>query len=252
MGRRYKNPPIIEAVCEFRFERGSPWDLTIPGLIYEKVRDGFPKRKQAKQVQIEISAVTEGLEQQVTTTDRMRFLREDEKVLIQVGPDLLAVNHLKPYPSWREFQPLIEKGFKAYSETTNPKGIRRIGLRYINRIEIPNQGELKDYFSFYPFIGKNWGEILPQKINSFISGIQIPYENSRDILRLKLGSARAETSDTSGVILDLDYFLAESEDVPLDKKKVFEWINFAHNHIEEVFEACITDRLRQMFEEVKE
>ncbi|MGC8838175.1 MAG: hypothetical protein ACP5UM_07135 [Anaerolineae bacterium] len=41
MGRKYKDPPLMEAVCEFRLAADSPWDLTIPGLIYEKLYAAF-------------------------------------------------------------------------------------------------------------------------------------------------------------------------------------------------------------------
>lgn len=38
MGRRYKKAPVIEVLCEFRFKPGSSWDLTVPGLVYERIR----------------------------------------------------------------------------------------------------------------------------------------------------------------------------------------------------------------------
>lgn len=244
MGRRYRNPPIIEALCEFRFEPSASWDLTIPGLIYEKTREGFPRRHQAKAFEVSVAASPGGVEQQVLTTDRVQFLREDEKALIQVGPNLLAVNHLKPYPTWQDFLPLIRQGFDAYLEVASPKGIQRVGLRYINRIEIPGQRiELEDYFEFRPFVGPK----LPQDFGSFIVGIQVPYENSRDSLRL-LANAAVETPNIFAVMLDLDYFLAQPGQVHLGN--VFEWVEVAHSRVEEVFEACITDRLRETFEEV--
>jgi len=247
MGRKYRNPPIVEALCEFRFEPGAPWDMTVPGLVYERIRDGFPKRRQAKAFEVSVAAEPEGIGQQVLTADRMQFLREDEKALVQVGANLLAVNYLKPYTTWQEFLPLIRQGFDAYLAAANPKGIQRIGLRYINRIEIPGQRiELEDYFEFRPFIGPQ----LPQDFGPFIVGIQVPYENSRDFLRLQLAKASAETPNTVAIMLDLDYFLARPGEVPQDN--VFEWVDVAHNHVEEAFEACITDRLRQMFVEVTE
>ena len=247
MGRRYNNPPIIEALCELRFEPSLPWDLAIPGLVYERVRDDFRKRRQVRALETSVSASTEGVEQQVRTTDRMQFLREDERALIQVGPDLLAVNHLKPYPTWQEFLPLIQRGFDAYCDAAAPKGVHRIGLRYINRIDIPGQSiELEDYFEFRPFVGSE----LAQDFGPFIVGIQVPYEDSRDTLRLQLANARVETPDTVGITLDLDYFLSRPGEVSLDD--VFEWVDMAHCRVEEVFEACITDHLRQMFEEVRE
>jgi len=120
MGRRYTKPPIIEALCELRFEPSLPWDLAIPGLLYEKVKDDFPKRRQVRAFETSVSAGPEGVEQQVRTADRMQFLREDERALIQVGPDLLAVNHLEPYPTWQEFLPLIHRGFDAYCRAADP------------------------------------------------------------------------------------------------------------------------------------
>lgn len=35
--------------------------------------------------------------------ERMQFLTKDEKLLLQVGPDLLSVNKLRPYTSWDLF-----------------------------------------------------------------------------------------------------------------------------------------------------
>lgn len=79
------------------------------------------------------------------------------------------------------------KGFGAYSDAASPKSIQRIGLRYINRIEIPgSEVEVENYFGFYPFVGNK----LPQKFAPFIVGIDIPYENSRDMLRLMLASVK--------------------------------------------------------------
>jgi len=94
MGRKYRHPPIIEALCEFRFEPGPPWDLAIPGLVYEKVKEEFPTRRQAKAFEVNVAASPEGVEQRVTTTDRIHFLRDDEKALIQVDRNLLVVSGL--------------------------------------------------------------------------------------------------------------------------------------------------------------
>lgn len=244
MGKKYKNPPIVEALCEFRFDAGTPWDLTIPGLVYERLRHEFSKRRRVTTFEESISSGPGGIEREIRAIDRMQFLRDDEKALIQVGQNLLAVNHLKPYPTWREFLPLIRKGFNAYLEVANPKNIQRIGLRYINRIEIPGQRiNLEDYFEFRPFVGSK----LPQDFGSFILGIVVPYENLRDNLILKMEKLAIETSERIVIMLDLDYFLARSGQVLPDM--VFEWVEVAHNHVEEAFEASITDRLRQMFEE---
>jgi uncharacterized protein (TIGR04255 family) len=245
MGRKYKEPPIVEAVCEFRFQPEHPWDITIPGLVFEKIQKDFPNRETRKEFAIGISPTAEGVQQQVITADRIRFLSQDGKEMVQVGPDLLAVNRLRPYISWEAFKPVIEKGFKAYTDSAKPKGIQRIGLRYINRIEIPGERiRLEDYFEFYPYIGDK----LPQEVGPFITGIQIGYEQLRDMLKVLLVSVITSDPQKIGVSLDLDYFLIKPCAVSLTE--VFNWMEVAHNNLESVFEACIKEKLRQMLQEV--
>ncbi len=46
MTKRYNNPPLVEALCEFQFDADVPWDLTLIGLIYDKLQGLFPKKQQ--------------------------------------------------------------------------------------------------------------------------------------------------------------------------------------------------------------
>ncbi|PWH17306.1 MAG: hypothetical protein DDG58_08190 [Ardenticatenia bacterium] len=142
--------------------------------------------------------------------------------LVQVGPHLLAVNHLKPYPTWQEFLPLIRKGFDAYCSVAHPKNIQRIGLRYVNCIEIPGEPVVLDeYLTFRPHVGA----ALLQNDGPFILGIQVPFEHGRDMLQLELTRAAAERPAVFTAILDLDCSLAKPGQVSLDS--AFEWVQIA-------------------------
>jgi uncharacterized protein (TIGR04255 family) len=249
MVRRYKNSPIIEALCEIQFEPDSTWDLTVPGLVYERLRDSFPERRQAKVLGVAISPSAEEatVDQQVWATDRMHFVRQDGTALVQIGPHFLAVNQLRSYRSWHDFRPMIQKAYVAYREVAAPTGIHRISLRYINRIQFPARTvNLEDYFSFYPFVGP----ALPQNYSAFMVGIQVPYQDTQAILQMQAANVVAETPDSIAVILDLAYSLAKPGEVSLDM--VFEWIDTGHSRIDETFEAAITEQLRERFEEVSE
>jgi len=59
MGKKYKNPPIVEALCEFQFVPGQPWDITIAGMLYERIKDEFPIKQQHAEVQIHIGLFRE-------------------------------------------------------------------------------------------------------------------------------------------------------------------------------------------------
>ena len=239
---KYGNPPIVEVVAEFRFVPSEPWDLTVPGLVYDRVREQFPRKRLLKVLEGEAAAEASGIRQEFRLTDRMQFLREDEKAFAQVGPDLLAVNHLAPYPTWEGFAPLIQDALGVYVAVAQPRGYRRIGLRYVNRIAIPtNPVELADYLNFRPFVGPG----LPQRMSGFILGVQSPYDDGRDILRLQLTTDEPGVPDSVIVLLDMDYFVTQPEAVPL--QQALDWIETAHSRVQEAFEACITDRLRALF-----
>ena len=247
MPKRYNNPPIIEALCEFQFDEDVPWDLTLIGLIYDKLKDYFPKKQQ---LQLDLALAATQINPQIGTVPMiplMRFLDRDEKKLVQIGQNLLTVNHLKPYESWEEFSPFIEKGIEAYYEIARPKGFRHVGMRYINRIEVPRSNiNVENLFRFRPLIPSD----LPQDIEAFLIGVNLPYENAKDTLRIQVGTVNPDAPDMIVVIFEISYVFAKPGEIALED--VAKALETAHKHVENAFEFCLTDELKQTFGEVKE
>lgn len=242
MGRKYNSPPIVEALCEFQFVPSQPWDMTIPGLFYEKINNEFPVKREKMALGIGFHPKEGGIEQRVETSQRMQYLRSDKTALVQIGRDLLTVNHLEPYPTWQTFKPLIINNFKLYKEVANPKGFKLIGLRYINRIVFDeDRVELTEYINYYPFIPAN----LPQTHEKFQTKVDIPYEKGRDHLLLTLSSTTSKKAEGSAVILDIGYVMSRPEKISF--QEVPKWIEKAHTLVENAFEACITDKSRDLF-----
>lgn len=244
MSAKYARPPIVEALCEFRFIASQPYDMTIPGLFYEKIRNDFPDRQQKAGVGIDIkvgdgtSGGSIGFGPVLT-----QFLREDKSALVQVGSDLLSVNHLVPYTNWETFKPMILNNLQIYRDIAEPGGLKRIGLRYMNKIDLSKEGVLlRDFFNYYPLLP----EKLPQIYHDFNARVIIPYENGRDRLVLGLASIVGDSPDTVATLLDLDYSTSDPQTLSLDEVGV--WLEAAHNRIENAFEAAITDNCRQLFE----
>ena len=244
MSKKYQNPPIIEAVCEFRFSLDTKWDLAIPGLLYEKVKADFPVREQRLFQEVEIKQSAQGVEQIMHPRERIVFLDNENRVLIQVGERLLAINCLKSYPTWTKFVSLIRYSFKAINEVVKLKQVQRIGLRYINRIEIADLNvKLDNYFDFRPSLGDR----LPKNIGNFMIGCVIPFKDMTAECDLKLMRGVPQKNGNMAFILDIDYYLKQSKDAFIDD--ICDWIEKAHAQVENIFEGCITDRLRIIFKE---
>lgn len=251
MGTIYARPPVLEAICEFRFEPGAHWDGALPGLVYTEVRDEFPKRRDQRDVQLGFRPGDDASTHQIQSAvqHRMQFLREDERSLIQIGRDLLVVNQLRPYPTWADFRAIIDRALGAYRKVVAPVGFRRIGLRYINRLEIPfpedeDSLEIEDYIQVVPRVP----EVLPQAFARWLQRTEILYEADNGVLALMSGSVDdVPERPEARFLLDLDFRTLDPQRVDLDD--VLAWIDRAHEHVETAFEASITDRSRRLFQE---
>lgn len=240
MGQRYANPPVVEALCEI-YTAGSEWDLVVPGLFYERVRDRFPKRGQARGVQIEVSVGAPDPATRVTPREtRSQFSREDGSRMIQVGRDLVVVNQLRPYPAFEEWRPQILEGLDLYRELARPSEVNRIGLRYLNQIVIPEaEVSMERYFQLYPELPKTLGSVH----GSFMLRIELPTESPGHELVATFGSAPRDREGTQAFVLDL-YDVARSPDFDAVPGQ----IEAAHAHIERAFEAILTDATRALFQ----
>ena len=247
MSRRYKNPPVIEALCDFRFVPSKPWDMTFPGLFYNEIKKQFPEKEEETGFEFSFRSTSAGgVEQKFEKAfPKLKFYNAKKTALIQLLPDRLIINHLKPYPGWEQFKPVIFDNLKKYRKVLSPKGLRRIGVRYINEINFKAPAiKMETYFKFYPELP----EALPQRHRSFKTIADIPYNNEQDNLRLTLFPRLTKEPDTISIIFDLDYFIINSEAIS-SFEEVPNWIERAHTEVEKAFEACITDKTRKLFEE---
>ncbi len=121
--RRYKHPPIEEALVECRFEPSPDWDLTMPGRLHVELREKYPGKPRqqnvvhaslgAQQGQAQRFAIREGV-------SKVQLLTDEATRLVAIGPDELSVHMLRPYqcdegPSgWDEFRPRIVGALTGY------------------------------------------------------------------------------------------------------------------------------------------
>ena len=92
MARTYNKPPLIEAVCDFRFSSSQPWDWTIPGLFYEQIRERFPIKEQLNAIETVVDPNQGRFVQQ--TQPKLQFASEARDEVIQIGPNNLSIHQL--------------------------------------------------------------------------------------------------------------------------------------------------------------
>ncbi|MCY3711350.1 MAG: TIGR04255 family protein [Caldilineaceae bacterium] len=244
----YNNPPIDEAICEFHFKPGQDWDLTIPGKLHIELADeysGKPREQRALGVELDVQerqlSYNEGLA-------RVQLVTHDGKRMVGIGPNILSVHMLRPYHSpnfagnsgWVEFQFRIKRALESCWNVLQPLGVHRVGVRYINRIVIPQKMVMiGDYLKCA--LPEVTG--LPSRLNSYVSRVEYTYtDNTR--LVLSQGSIDAP-KDHVALLLDLDVIWENAE--PITRDKALVTVNDLHTREGEAFESVITDKARELF-----
>jgi len=243
--RNYRNPPIQEALCEFRFAASQEWDLTLPGRLYDEVKTEYPgKPRNVFQAQVQLGGA--GAPPNVAwnqNVSAVQLVDAGGRRLVTVGPDMLSVHVLHPYPptGWEEFKPRIERAFKSYTTVAAPTGVHRIGLRYINRVEVPEKAaRIEKYFRCLPPAVPG----LPEDLQAFLHRAEYAYE---DGVKLSTTFATAESaSGKASYVLDLDVVWEGVE--PKSLADAIGLVEDLRGRERDAFEAVITDDLRSVFD----
>ena len=250
--RRYKNPPIEEALCEFRFKPGRAWDLTVPGKLQAAIGDeymGKPQEQRVVQVGLQVQQDKPSNLQLGEGLARVQLVTRNGKRMVGIGPDVLSIHMLRPYQDpgeperigWDEFQARIETALDAYLKVAQPLGVVRVGIRYINKIVIPTGTvTVEEYLKCaLPVVNG-----LPDHLTSFMSRVDYTYADDVRIV-LSQGSIDSPTNHVS-LLLDLDVIWEHREAV--DREKALNLVNDLRDRERAAFEAVITDKARELFD----
>lgn len=244
--RTYKNPPIVEALCEFRFAPSSEWNLTIPGRLHDEFKTEFPGQpQQEKLTTANIVLVPPGDAPPAFSLQqgfgRVRFPTSDGKALLAVGPDVLSVHVLSPYPGWEAFRPRIEFALAAYAKVARPVGVSSVGIRYINRIDVGKPSvPLSQLFTCVP------KELVEEarELTAFLRRDEWRYD---DGVKLILTFANIPPQDDcAAVLVDLDVIWAGETPRPVDG--TLELVDLLRHRERSAFEALISEDLRRQFD----
>lgn len=249
MSRKYKHPPIEEAIAEFRFAPVPEWDPTLPGKLSQHPRisahyTGKPRTQKIMEAEFQAAGEQATNIAVRQAPDRVQLINEDETNVVSIGLNVLSVSTLRPYDGWEMFRPRIEEAFKAYIEIAEPTAVIRIGVRYINKIV--HSGPHLDVGRFIQY-GPPSLENLPISMAGFFNRVEYGYDDDKAVkVLLTQATVEPPTEDQFAFIVDLDVIWEGEECV--NAKNIMEIVGKLHEREGQAFEAIITDVAREVFD----
>ena len=200
--------PIVEAVIELKVRLSGSFDLTRLAVFRKELVERFPVSRDMQVFQARVNLDPDkGPQQSIETgTLGVRLESEDRKWVIQARADGVSISRLAPYDRWESLREQVEVVWPVYVRALAPEAVVRLGVRYINRIELSAASiDFDRVLTKGPTIPND----LPQALAEFYSRIVIPMTDERATLVIVQAldpAPPAPSGALPGVVLDIDAF----------------------------------------------
>ena len=241
----FPNAPITEAVIEIKAQLPEETDLKSLESFHDHIKERFPEKQEQRFLKADFKLSQKDKLSSLPTktgTQGYFFRSHKEKKVVQSKIDGFAFNKLKPYENWELFRSEGRDLWELYSEIVNPIRVIRIGLRYINRIEVPLPfNDFSEYLLTNPQIAPN----LPQAVSHFFMRLEVPNPDIEATAIITQTMDKPTTAQRLPLILDIDVFriteyLGKAEDMWEDFEKLRDFKN-------DIFFNSVTEKAKELF-----
>lgn len=241
----YKHPPITEAVIGINFSL--PIKQADISSVNKKFHSYYPHYQAVSNVSFAVELSNKQVKKSTADINQEhghRFSTADMTQLLLLWPSSFSLSQLAPYQGWDNFFDRFVKNWGVWKRVVGFQPISRIGVRYINRIDIPVTGPIIEHEEFLNIYPK-----LPDMLNPLEAYAIQTSSHLKDIdCRLLLNSAVVPSPilGRASFLLDLD--ISKEIDLPQNDNDIFDLLQKIHIQKNAVFETCVSNRARELFQ----
>jgi uncharacterized protein (TIGR04255 family) len=245
--RLYTKPPVVEAFIDIHVDRPSHVEaaaLTAGLSSFHKDEEHlYPVRNAIMSGTYTVDPVTGHSTEQRQDLIGYRFISARQSEVVQVRKNGFTFSKVRPYTHWEQWRPEARRLWSRYCDLVHPIRVTRTTVRYINRIEIPeDQIHIENYFRTYPRVA----DIIPGAFARFLLRVELPQPDIPDAILVLSQGIVEDLKVGGGIVLDLE--LSCRVDMAPRDEGLWDALETLHDRENDAFEGCITDETRKLFE----
>ena len=250
----YRNNPLGEVICQFRFPEILTIETNIPDQFQETIRDEFPVYAVKKELAVpKITGLPGNLQvEKQQPTNNYQFTSADGVWRINLTSKFISLTCSR-YTCWEDFARKLDKPLAAFLRIYRPAYYERVGLRYLNFISRRDTGI--GYVPYRELIAPKYLGILADEQ---VSEVDITRNNVdaefaiRGGCRVKIHAGpgllkRSGMSDQEvKFIFDQDLYMPGRVDIKMSAAA----LQTLHSQAFTIFRDAITDTLHNAMEPI--
>ena len=241
---RFPKAPISEAILDIAVQFTSPVDLARLGAFQDLISERYPVKRNRVLWQGQIRLEEERFAQEMQRgAQGFMFLSPDERQIVQARQDGFTFNRVKGYDTWEALRDEARPHWERYKETFHPEAVTRLGLRYINRIDIPLPvSDFREYIKTAPDIAPG----LPQGLSALFMRLEIP-DMKRGLVAIITETIQPPVDEGKRLpfIFDIDIICGATFEP--SSPAIWAKLEEMREYKNEIFFASMTDRAKGMF-----
>jgi uncharacterized protein (TIGR04255 family) len=209
--------PIVEAVLQVNARAGAEWseEKIVPAIKHELGGSArlFPENAQSIEFNVGVQ-----FPQALSTSfwQGVRIEPGERPEIVRFTRDLFSYSRLSPYEHWEAFHRRAMELFSIHLRIARPEIAQRIGIRFINRIQMSPGLRLEEYFTSPP--EDTSGLDLPVSGFLYHANFRTPnYPYAVNVSRT-VQQTLDPIKEPPSLILDIDVFTITP--APIDEKSI--------------------------------
>lgn len=247
MSKKYKKNYLTNVI--FRVDFLKSVELSSLRIFTEKISNIYPLSKQidGEEGFIDFDLKTKIINQKTNKIVSWDFFDKNKTKKLNICSSSLFIEYYK-YNNSSDLIIDAEKIVKEFVELFGVKTIRRMGLRYVNEINIENE---KNFLDWTKYINKDLlGEIVfagKESLSVSRAMGQLVFKDGFNSLNFNYGIYNNDFPNEinkKSFILDYDYY----SNIPIDTSEtnLIDTVKDYNKKIEKLFESSITDAFRKL------
>ncbi len=242
----FPNAPITEAVLEFQVRLKGDAHLGQLALVQEKVKGRYPQRRESRVLSGGIQLAANSLTPWTSAEAKQvgfTFVSPDGKQILHARLNAFGYSRLKPYASWKEFRREALDLWGHFKSVAQPERVTRVGLRYINRVELPLP--IND-FADYVLTKLDIAPGLPDAISAMaLTAVLNDTNTGSGIILNQSVDPRGPESGKLPLIFDIDAF--KETDLDPDGPDLWTLVSELRKLKDDFFFKSFTEKAKELF-----
>lgn len=258
--RRYRHAPLAYVILQVTHPVLAPVGRGDEEALKRALRSYVPLASREVLSQLEITGQLNGgvgPQTRVRNEEQLRFLSRDKRMSVTYAANAVTLETTH-YETWEQLRDVAMAALESRMDVAPVDGVERIGLRYLDEVRVPGESV------------PSWGEwVNPQLAAPALapdvlrphqqqSVVQYTTDSPEVVVALRYGAVDGPSA-VQGIplagssapvngpffLIDTDASWTPTEVPPLDPASVLAQADHLHRYVKELFEASLTDRLRE-------